>query len=78
MCKKLVLLKTFYYRNRTQDNKIKGNTTYFVMNPSINLNSLSVIYSLTDKNYNKSIENEFIEWNVIRIPHNNPNSGITK
>ena len=74
--KKLVLLKTFYYRSRTQDDKYNGNITYFVTNPSTN--SYSAIFILTDKNYNP-IKNEFISfYNKIRIPANNPISGITK
>ena len=73
--KKLVLLKTFYYRSRTQDDKYNGNITYFVTNPSTN--SYSAIFILTDKNYNP-IKNEFIQYNAIRIPANNKISGITK
>jgi hypothetical protein len=74
--KKLVLLKTFYYRARTQDDKDNANRTYFITNPLTN--SFSSIFILTDKNYNP-IKNEFISfYNKIRIPANNPISGITK
>jgi hypothetical protein len=73
--KKLVLLKTFYYRNETQDGKDTSNKTIFITNPSTT--SFSSIRYITDKNYN-IIENEFIEWNTITIPSNNPISGIPK
>ena len=73
--KKLVLLKTFYYRTRTQDGQDNANATNFVTNPTTD--SRSSIRYMTDKNYN-SIKNEFIEFNKILIPANNPISGITK
>ena len=73
--KKLVLLKTYYYIAKTQDDKDTGNRTLFITNPSTN--SRSSIFRITDKNYNP-IENEFILFNKILIPANNIISGITK
>jgi hypothetical protein len=73
--KKLVLLKTFYYRDEAQDGKYNGNRTLFITNPSTT--SFSSIRYLTDKNY-IPIKNEFIEYNEIIIPANNSISGITK
>jgi len=73
--KKLVLLKTFYYRARTQDDKDNANKTNFVTNPSTI--SHSSIRRMTDKNFN-SIKNEFILFPSIRISANNPISGINK
>lgn len=74
--KKLVLLKTFYYRARTQDDKYNANNTDFVTNPSTV--SRSAIRQLTDKNYNP-IENEYFLFAPrIYIPPNNPISGINR
>jgi len=73
--KKLVLLKTYYYRSGTQDGQFLANATNFVTNPLTE--SASAIFSMTDKNYNP-IENGFVEFNLIVIPPNNPISGITK
>jgi len=73
--KKLVLLKTFYYRSQTQDGLDNANRTYFITN--LPTTSSSSIRYLTDKNYN-SIKNEFIQFNAIRIPANNLISEITK
>jgi len=73
--KKLVLLKTFYYRIRTQDDKYNANIINFITNPLTS--SISNIRYLTDKNYN-SIKDEFLVYNSIQIPPNNPISGITK
>jgi hypothetical protein len=73
--KKLVLLKTLYYRAKTQDGKDTSNKTLFITNPLTN--SRSSIRRMTDKNFN-IIENKFIEWYTITIPANNPLSGITK
>jgi len=73
--KKLVLLKTFYYIARTQDDKDTGNRTLFITNPSTN--SRSSIFRITDKKYNP-IENEFILLNKSVIPANNPISGINR
>jgi len=73
--KKLVLLKTFYYKSQFQDGQTTSNRTFYITNPSTT--SFSNIRYLTDKNYNP-IENEFIQFNAIRIPPNNPNSGINK
>ena len=74
--KKLVLLKTFYFRARTQDDQDNSNKTFFITNPSTI--SFSSIRYLTDKNFNP-IKNEFISfYNKIRIPANNPISGINK
>ena len=73
--KNLVLLKTFYFRSRTQDDKHNSNRIDFITNPSTN--SYSSIRYLTDKNYNP-IKNNFILFNNIRILANNPISGITK
>jgi len=73
--KKLVLLKTYYYRAKTEDDKDTGNRTLFTTTPSTN--SRSSIFNLTDKNFNP-IKNEFLLSNKIIIPANNPISGITK
>ena len=73
--KKLVLLKTYYYRNRTQDGQSLANATNYVTNPLTA--SDSSIRSMTDKNYNP-IKNGFVEFTTILIPANNPISGITK
>jgi len=73
--KKLVLLKTYYYRSKNQDGQFLANVTNFVTNPLTS--SASAIFSMTDKNYNP-IKNGFVEFNVIVIPANNPISGITK
>jgi hypothetical protein len=71
--KKLVLLNTFYYRSRTQDGKILYNFTNYVTNPLTS--SDSSIFRMTDKYY-IPIKNEFIQYNAIVIPPNNPISGI--
>ena len=73
--KKLVLLKTYYYRNRTQDGQSLANATNYVTNPLTA--SDSSIIRMTDKNYNP-IKNGFVEFTTILIPANNPISGITK
>ena len=73
--KKLVLLKTYYYRVINQDSQFLANLTNFVTNPLTE--SASAIFSMTDKNYNP-IKNGFVEFNLILIPANNPISGITK
>ena len=73
--KKLVLLKTYYYRNRTQDGQSLANATNYVTNPLTE--SDSSIRSMTDKNYNP-IKNGFVEFTTILIPATNPISGITK
>jgi hypothetical protein len=75
MWKKLVLLKTFYYRSKTQDGLNNANRTYFIMNPPIAL-SAKIRY-LTYNNFN-SIKNQFISYNAARIPSNNNISEITK
>ena len=74
MCKKLVLLKTFYYRARTQDGQNLANEINYITNPLTS--SVSKIRRMTDKNYNP-IDNRFIEFTTILIPANNPISGIT-
>ena len=73
--KKLVLLKTYYYRNKTQDGKTLANATNFVTNPLTDSNSS--IRRMTDKNFNP-VKNGFVEFNTITIPANNPISGINK
>ena len=73
--KKLVLLKTLYYRAKTQDGQTNANRTDYITNPLTF--SSSSIRSMTDKNCNL-IKNEFIEFNLIRIPANNSISGISK
>ena len=73
--KKLVLLKTYYYRNRTQDGQTLANATNYVTNPLTA--SDSSIRRMTDKNFNP-IDNGFVEFTTILIPDNNPISGITK
>ena len=72
--KKLVLLKTYYYRNRTQDGQSLANATNYVTNPLTA--SDSSIRRMTDKNFNP-IDNGFVEFTTILIPDNNPISGIT-
>jgi len=73
--KKLVLLKTFYYRTRTQDNQRLSNYTFYNTNPITDSNS--TIKRMTDKNFNP-IQNEFIVLNTVIISANNSISGITK
>jgi hypothetical protein len=73
--KKLVLLKTLYFRARTQDDKYNANRTEYITNPPTN--SSSSIRYILDKNYNP-IKNEYISFNKILIPANNPISGINK
>ena len=73
--KKLVLLNTFYYRASTKDVERFSNYTNFVTNPLTF--SESSIRRMTDKNFNNFLSDGFIEFNTIRIPPNNPNSGIT-
>jgi hypothetical protein len=73
--KKLVLLKTFYYRTRTQDNQRLSNYTFYNTNPITESNS--TIKRMTDKNFNP-IQNEFIVLNTVIISANNSISGITK
>ena len=73
--KKLVLLKTYYYRLKNQDGHLLTNITNYITNPLTA--SYSSIIRMTDKNY-IPIKNEFIEYNGILIPANNSISGITK
>jgi hypothetical protein len=73
--KKLVLLKTFYYRLTNKDGQSLSNYISYNTNPTTA--SDSSISHMTDKNYNL-IKNEFILFNSIIIPPNNPISGITK
>jgi hypothetical protein len=73
--KKLVLLKTYYYKIKTQDGKNIGNRTEFVTNPPTA--SSSIIFRMTDKNF-IPIKNDFFEYTKIVIPANNPISGISK
>jgi hypothetical protein len=74
--KKLVLLKTLYYRRADQNGTSLGNSVQFSTQPQTE--SESLILRLTDKNYNP-IDNGFIEINTIIIPaDNSSNSGITK
>jgi hypothetical protein len=75
--KKLVLLKTYYYRLKNQDGQFLTNNVYYNTNPTTATGSVSSIIRMTDKNY-IPIKNEFIEYNGITIPANNPLSGITK
>jgi len=76
VCKKLVLLKNYYYRAKTEDIKRFSNYTNFVTNPLTF--SESSIRRMTDKNFNNFLSDGFIEFNTIVIPPNNPNSGITE
>ena len=48
--KKLVLLKTLYYKFTNQDGQLLPNTTNYVTDPTTE--SSSYILHLTDKNYN--------------------------
>jgi hypothetical protein len=73
--KKLVLLKTYYYKLKNQDGQLLTNRTNYITNPLTA--SYSSIIRMTDKNY-IPIKNEFIEYNGILIPANNSISGITK
>ena len=74
--KKLVLLKTLYYRIKDQNGTFLGNSVQFNTQPQTD--SESYILRLTDKKYNP-IDNEFIEFNTLIIPADNlNNSGITK
>jgi len=72
--KKLVLLKTYYYRARTQDGQNLANEINYITNPLTS--SVTKIRRMTDKNYNP-IDNEFIDFTTILIPANNLISGIT-
>ena len=70
------MLKTFYYRNKTQDGKNISNRIYFITNPITA--SGSSIRRMTDKNFNP-IENGFISFAPLMvIPANNSISGINK
>jgi len=73
--KKLVLLKTFYYKNKTQDGKDIANRTNFNTNPPTA--STSAILRMTDKKY-IPIKNQFFEYTKIVIPANNKISGINE
>jgi len=73
--KKLVLLKTLYYRIRTQDGELISNYIYYKTNPTTDSDS-SICY-MTDKNF-KSIKSDFINFNGILITPNNSISGINK
>jgi hypothetical protein len=73
--KKLVLLKTFYYRVADQDVKPLSNYVYYNTNP-ITASDSSIRY-MTDKNFNP-IDTGFFEFTTIHIPANNSISGITK
>ena len=66
--KKLVLLKTYYYKAKAQDIEYITNPSSFTRSATLNI---------TDKNFNP-IENEFINYEIIRIIANNSISGITK
>jgi len=72
--KKLVLLKTLYYTTQTQDDQSNANSITFITNPVTS--SRTTIRHLTDKNY-YPIKNDYILFIPIRIPPNNPISGIT-
>ena len=72
--KKLILLKTYYYKSSNQDGQSLANSFIFITNPVTT--SDSTIRRMTDKNYNP-IENKFIEYKTILIPSNNPISGIS-
>lgn len=72
--KKLVLIKTLYYRNRNQDGTYLGNKVEYKTTP--NTASASSIIRLTDKSYNP-IDNGFINFTTILIPADNSLSGIT-
>jgi len=73
--KKLVLLKTYYYRARTQDGQRLSNYVYYNTNPITA--SDSSIRRMTDKNYNP-IDTGFVNATTILIQPNNLISGITK
>ena len=73
--KKLVLLKTYYYKSSNQDGQSLGNSITLITNPLTD--SGYSIRRMTDKNYNP-IDNGFVEFTTILIPANNPISGITK
>ena len=74
--KKLVLLKTLYYRVKNNSGSFLSNSIEFDTNPKTE--SQSYILRLTDKNYNP-IDNGFIEFNTVLIPaDNSSNSGITQ
>ena len=72
--KKLVLLKTYYYKSSNQEGQSLGNSITLITNPLTD--SGYSIRRMTDKNYNP-IENKFIEYKTIIIPANNPISGIS-
>ena len=73
--KKLVLLKTYYYRGRNKDDQRLSNYIYYNTNPPAD--SDSTIRKMTDKNYNLS-ENGFVLFNSVLIPSNDPISEISK
>jgi hypothetical protein len=72
--KKLVLLKTYYYRTNNQNGQSLANNIIIKTDPLTS--SRCTIYRMTDKNYNP-IENKNIEFKTFVIPSNNPISGIT-
>ena len=72
--KKLVLLKTYYYRTNNQHGQSLANTVIIKTDPLTS--SRCTIYRMTDKNFNP-IENKNIEFKTFIIPSNNNISGIT-
>ena len=72
--KKLVLLKTYYYRFRNQQGQSLANSVTFITNP-LTASDDSVV-RMTDKNYNP-VENKVINFVTLVIPTDNPISGIT-
>jgi hypothetical protein len=72
--KKLVLLKTYYYRAKNQEGKTLANSVIFKTDPLTS--SDCSIFRMTDKNFNP-IEDKNIEYKTMIIPSNNPSSGIT-
>jgi hypothetical protein len=72
--KKLVLLKTYYYRANNQNGQSLANNIIIKTDPLTS--SRCSILRMTDKNFNP-IEDKNIEYKTMIIPSNNPSSGIT-
>ena len=72
--KKLVLIKTLYYRIKNQNGQLLNNATEFLTSPK---GSEYGIVRLTNNKYNP-VKNEYVVFNTILIPARNNISGITE
>jgi len=72
--KNLVLIKTLYYRIKSQDGKLLTNATEYLTSPK---GSEYNIVRLTNKKY-KPVEDDYVVFNTILIPARNKLSKITE